>query len=138
MLIKQLYVFVENQQGKLREITDILSQAQVDIRALSIADTTNFGILRLIVSDPEQAVAALKKQGFTVSLTEVIGIGVDDKPGGLAHALDVLGEAGLDVEYLYAFVSKSEKACVILRLEDNQKALDALKAAGVPVLKELY
>ena len=139
MLIKQLSVFVENQPGKLAEITGILAEKKVDIRALSIADTTHFGILRLIVSNPEQAEDALKEQGYTVSLTDVIGVGVEDRPGGLAEALAVLNEKGIAVEYMYAFVSKAEKtAYVILRVEDNDHALRVLKENNVTVLSEVY
>ena len=97
MVIKQLSVFVENQPGRLSEITDVLSGREINIRALSIADTTNFGILRLIVDHPSRAESALKEQGFTVSQTSVIGVGIEDRPGGLAEALDILREAGMDV-----------------------------------------
>lgn len=141
MVIKQLSVFVENQPGRLAEITDALYKKEIDIRALSIADTTNFGILRLIVNHPARAESALKDQGFTVSQTEVIGVGVTDEPGGLAAALAVLSGAGIAVEYMYAFVSKAEKtAYVILRVEDNEQAEKALRANNIPVLgaEEIY
>ncbi len=141
MIIKQLSVFVENQPGRLAEITDALSKKEIDIRALSIADTTNFGILRLIVNHPSRAESALREQGFTVSQTDVIGIGVEDKPGGLASALKVLSDAHIAVEYMYAFVSKAEKtAYVILRVEDNAFAESVLREHGVPILSaaEIY
>lgn len=141
MVIKQLSVFVENQPGRLAEITDALCKKDIDIRALSIADTTNFGILRLIVNHPSRAETALKEQGFTVSQTDVIGVGVVDQPGGLATALSVLNQAGIAVEYMYAFVSKAEKtAYVILRVEDNEQAEKILRAHHVPVLsaEEIY
>ena len=134
MVIKQLSVFVENQPGRLSEITDVLSSREINIRALSIADTTNFGILRLIVDHPSRAESALKEQGFTVSQTSVIGVGIEDRPGGLA-ALDILREAGMDVEYMYAFVSHAEKtAYVILRVADNDAAEKVLRDHGVPIL----
>ncbi|MBP1737517.1 MAG: amino acid-binding domain protein [Oscillospiraceae bacterium] len=139
MLIKQLSVFVENQKGKLWEITDILRKGEVDIRALTIADTTDFGILRLIVSDPAKAEYSLKEQGFTVSLTDVIAVQVDDRPGALAAVLDVLNQADISVEYMYAFVSKAEDAaCVILRVDDNARALEVLKQNGVRLVSTAY
>ena len=120
MAIHQLSVFVENRKGRLAGITAALAAAKVDIRAVSIADTTDYGILRLIVNQPGRAMEALKAQGMTVSLTEVIGIAVSDQPGGLAKAVGVLAAAGMDVEYMYAFVNPGEDvAYVILRVEDN-------------------
>lgn len=136
MFIKQLSVFVENKPGRLSEISTILEQHKIDIRALSIADTTDFGILRLIVNNPDQAEKSLKEAGFAVSLTQVIAIGIDDKPGGLAKALNLLYNANIGVEYMYAFVSrKGEKAYVILRLEDNEKAVEMFKQSGVELLE---
>lgn len=141
MVIKQLSIFVENQPGRLAEITNALCQKDIDIRALSIADTTNFGILRLIVNHPARAESILKEQGFTVSQTDVIGVGVTDEPGGLARALNVLNEAQIGVEYMYAFVSKAEKtAYVILRVENNAQAIEVLEDNGIKVLshEEIY
>ena len=136
MTVNQLSVFVENKQGRLSEITSILQQNQVDIRALSIADTTHFGILRLIVDKPAQAETALKEAGFTVSLTPVIAIGVADRPGGLAEALALLRDGGISVEYMYAFVSrKKDSAFVILRVDDNGKAVELMKNGGFSVLQ---
>ncbi|MDR0903744.1 MAG: acetolactate synthase [Ruminococcus sp.] len=129
MLIKQLSVFVENKKGRLSAITDILRQGGIDIRALSVADTKDFGILRLIVNDVDKAYAALKGGDCLVSLTDVIAVQIKDKPGGLADAMDLLTEAGISVEYMYAFISKSEGAAsVILRVDDNQKAINVLSA----------
>ena len=135
MVIKQLSVFVENQPGRLAEVTDVLSKNDIDIRALSIADTTNFGILRLIVDHPARAESRLKEQGFTVSQTAVLGGGITDQPGGLAVALRILADEGITVEYMYAFVSKAEKtAFVILRVENNAQAEQVLSAKGIPIL----
>lgn len=136
MVIKQLSVFVENQPGRLSEITDVLSGREINIRALSIADTTNFGILRLIVDHPSRAESALKEQGFTVLPRRAfIGVGIEDRPGGLAEALNILREAGMDVEYMYAFVSHAEKtAYVILRVADNDAAEKVLRDHGIPIL----
>lgn len=127
MLIKQISVFVENKPGRLAEITSVVAQVGVDIRAMSIADTTDFGILRLIVNRPDDAEKALKQAGMTVSITHVIAIGIDDTPGGFATAVKVLAENNITIEYMYAFISRDhKKAYVIIRVDDNQKAIDAL------------
>lgn len=141
MTTKQLSVFVENKPGRLAEITKILEEINVDIRALSIADTTHFGILRLIVNDPDAAEKALKDAGFTVSLTRVIAIEVRDEPGGLSRVLRHLTEADITVEYMYAFITKKEKsAYVIIRVEDNQKAVLVLEEHQISVIcgSDLY
>lgn len=135
MFIKQLSIFVENKPGRLATITNLLKQNDIDIRALSIADTRDFGIMRLIVNDPENAEKVFKDAGCTVSLTNVIAIGIDDKPGGLAGAMDVLYANNISVEYMYAFISKTDNtAYVILRVENNEKALEALKDNNVQIL----
>ncbi len=137
MFIKQLSIFVENKSGRLAEITSIIAKAEIDIRALSVADTTNFGILRLIVDKPDEAEAALKAAGLTVSLTSVIAIGIPDQPGGFAEAAKALADAAIDVKYMYAFISRDQgRACVILRVEDNDTAIAALKARGIEILDE--
>lgn len=136
MIIKQISVFVENKAGRLAEITEILAKTNVDIRALSIADTTKFGILRLIVNKPEETEMALKVAGLTVSLTDVIAISITDEPGGLAVAMKALNAADIGVEYMYAFIgTPHKKAYVILRVEDNQKAIEVLTNAGIDLLK---
>lgn len=136
MIIKQISVFVENKAGRLAEITEILAKTNVDIRALSIADTTKFGILRLIVNKPEETENALKAAGLTVSLTDVIAISITDEPGGLAVAMKALNAADIGVEYMYAFIgTPHKKAYVILRVEDNQKAIEVLTNAGIDLLK---
>lgn len=135
MLIKQLSIFVENKAGRLAQIAAVIAEAGIDIRALSIADTTNFGILRLIVDKPGEAEQALKDAGLTVSLTNVIAIGIPDHPGGFASAMKCLADAGMGIEYMYAFISRDQgRACVILRVEDNEKAIAALKQGGVEIL----
>ncbi|MEG1849343.1 MAG: ACT domain-containing protein [Oscillospiraceae bacterium] len=135
MLIKQLSVFVENRPGRLSEITGVLRDAKVDIRALTIADTTDFGILRLIVDNPEKAQAALREAKLTVSITSVIGVRLPDAPGGLCGALEALRDADVSVEYCYAFISHSSNdAHVILRVDQAQKAIDTLGAAGYQFL----
>lgn len=135
MILKQISVFVENRSGRLSEITEVLAGSQVDIRALSIADTTNFGILRLIVNRPETAYQALKAAGCTVSITEVIAIVVEDRPGTLSAALTALAADGVSVEYMYAFTSReSGTANVILRVDNNEKALSVLAEKGIKTL----
>lgn len=137
MIIKQLSIFVENKQGRLAYITDILSKAGANIRALSIADTTDFGILRLIVDKPEESAEKLKQAGITVSVTNVIAIGIDDVPGAFSVPMKILADAGVDVEYMYAFITrKSEKAYVILRVADNDSAAKVLLENGVELLDE--
>lgn len=135
MLIKQLSVFVENKKGRLSEITEVLAKNQINMDALSIADTTDFGILRVIVNEPEKAEAALKEAGMTVKCTEVIAVSVDDTPGALHGALDVLTRADISIEYVYAFMGKSRPdALVILRVDRPQEAVKVLKDGGVRVI----
>ena len=141
MLVKQISVFLENKEGRVAQVTQILSESDINIRALSIADTTEFGILRLIVDKPELAENALKADGFTVGITEVIAVSIKDEPGGLAKALKMLHDDKISVEYIYAFISKtSHKANVILRVEDCKRAIESLEAGGFFVLKasEVY
>ncbi|MCL2031321.1 MAG: ACT domain-containing protein [Oscillospiraceae bacterium] len=141
MLIHQISVFVENRTGRLSDITGVLARNNIDIRALSIADTTDFGILRLIVNEPEKAVAALKGEGITVSKTEVVAVRLADEPGALHDILEALRERDIVVEYAYAFLTRKDAdACVILRVEDNEKAVEALKTKGQTLLTgaELY
>lgn len=136
MFIQQLSIFVENKPGRLASITKLLKDNNIDIRALSIADTRDFGIMRLIVNNPSKAEKVFKEAGCTVSLTNVIAIGIEDKPGGLSEAMDILYANNISVEYMYAFISKTENtAYVILRVENNDKALEALKENNVKVLK---
>lgn len=137
MNIKQLSIFVENKKGRLADITEILSNVGANIRALSIADTTDFGILRIIVDTPDAAALALKEAGVTVSITNVIAVGIDDVPGAFARPMRILSDAGIDVEYMYAFITrKSEKAYVILRVADNDEASKVLLSNGVEILSE--
>jgi hypothetical protein len=133
--VKQISVFIENRSGRLREVADILGKNKINIRALSLADTSDYGILRLIVDKPHEALAVLRKANFTLSETDVIAVEVSDRPGGLAEVLDVLGNSGINVEYMYAFVEKSsENAVMIFRIEDIDKAVKALKAGNVTIL----
>ncbi len=131
MAIKQLTVFVENKQGALVSITETLAKHNVNIRALSIADTEEFGILRLIVNEEDVALKTLADEGYLIKTTDVVGVKIGDEPGKLSKALDVLDKAGINVEYLYAFMTRTEKhAYVVLRVADNAKAEKALEDAG--------
>ena len=131
MSIKQLTVFVENKQGALVSITDTLAENNVNIRALSIAETEDFGILRLIVNDEETAKKTLTENGYLIKVTNVVGVKIGDAPGKLTEALRVLDKAGINMEYLYAFMARTEKhAYVVLRVEDDEIAESALEAAG--------
>ena len=137
MSLKQLTVFVENKPGALVAITDTLAQHQVNIRALSIADTQEFGILRLIVSDNDTALVTLNREGYLIKTTDVVGVKIGDQPGKLSKALQVLDEAGINMEYLYAFMSRTEKhAYVVLRVADNAAAESALEAAGFHLITD--
>lgn len=141
MVVKQISVFLENKSGRLAEVTRILGEQNIDISALSIADTTNFGILRLIVNKPEEAEIALKEQGFTVTGTSVLAIAIDDTPGSLAKALEAITLKGISIDYMYAFIGKTEaKALVILKVDDIDNAIDSLKSKDIRVLNadEVY
>jgi hypothetical protein len=141
MKIKQISVFLENRKGRLWEALDTLAAAKINIRTLSIADTSEFGILRLIVPDPDKAAKALEKANFTVRENNVIAVGVPDRPGGLASVLKVLSDADINVEYLYAFAEKNgDHAVVVIRTEKNDAGIKALKEAGVAILtpKQVY
>ena len=129
MIIKQISAFVENRPGRLAEITSILAENNVDMRALSIADTTDFGILRIIVDNPATVADLMRKNNITVSVNEVLAVKLDDKPGALSMLLTRFSEEGISVEYLYAFVAKEEMggAYVVIRVEDNEKAQHILE-----------
>ena len=135
MKVEQISVFVENKSGRLAEVARTLGDAKVNIRALSIADSSDFGILRIIVNDKETAAAVLKQKGFTVSKTEVVAVEVSDQPGGLAQILNLLEKEKLNVEYMYAFLARrSDSAVIVFRFEQNDSAIKVLSAAGVPIL----
>ena len=137
MAVKQISIFVENKEGRIKKAIDTLAKENINIRALSIADTTKYGILRLIVSDNEKAIAALEKDGFIVKENEVIILAVPDEPNGLNSTLEVFDEKGINLEYLYAFVSsKTDEAIVVMRLENMEKAIEALGESNVKILDE--
>lgn len=137
MAIKQLSIFVENKQGRLVEITKMLADSGINMRALSIADTKDFGILRLIVDDTQKACLVLADNGVMVKITDVVAVEMPHRTGSLNAALTVLDMAGINVEYLYAFLSSSgQGAYVVLRVADNAEAERALKAEGYNVLDD--
>ncbi|TKJ44719.1 amino acid-binding protein [Candidatus Aerophobetes bacterium Ae_b3b] len=135
MAVRQISVFLENKIGRLAEITQILGNKEINIRALAIADTTEFGILRMIVDRPQKAYEALEERGFTVSQTEVVVVEVEDKPGGLAQVMAILGKEGINVEYLYAFVApRGRGALVVLKIEEKKATVDLLQEKKVKIL----
>ena len=137
MAIKQLTIFVQNSKGTVATVTDILSKNDINIRALSIAETTDFGILRLIVNDEKTAEKVLGEQGYLIKTIDVVGVKIGDAPGKLTAALDVLDKADVNVEYLYAFMARTEKhAYVVLRVEDNSIAENALENAGFHLITD--
>lgn len=136
MKIKQISVFIENTSGRLCEVTELLGKNNINIRALSLADTSDFGILRLIVNEPDRAYDLLKENEFTVGRTEVIAVEVPDVPGGLSGVLKVLGDSNVNVEYMYAFVEMSgDCAVMIFRFDETDKALAVLNEAGFGTIK---
>ena len=137
MSIKQITVFVQNKKGTLVSLTETLSKNNVNLRALSIAETQDFGILRLIVNDEKTAEKVLSENGYVMKVIDVVGVKIADDPGKLTEALDVLDKADINVEYLYAFMARTEKhAYVVLRVEDNEHAELALEKAGFHIVTD--
>ena len=137
MSLKQLTIFVENKKGALVNVTRVLADNNVNLRALSIADTQDFGILRLIVNDNDTATKALQDEGYMISTTDVVGVKIGDQPGKLSKALEILQDADINMEYLYAFMARTEKhAYVVLRVADNDAAEKALENAGFHMITD--
>ena len=140
-MLKQLSLFLENKPGRLANVCRAMAEEGLNIRALSIADTTDFGVLRLIVDNPELAETKLKARGFLVSITDVVGIKVADRPGGLSAALNHFEKVGISVEYMYAFLGRDgDQAMVILRLNDNAKGIELIKGSNIELMtpEEVY
>jgi hypothetical protein len=136
MKVEQISIFIENKSGRLAEITRILGDAGINIRALSLADTSDFGILRLIVNDVETAKTVLKEKGFTVSKTEVVAVEVPDHPGGLSSLLQTLDADQINVEYMYAFVERcGGNAVIIFRFDETDKAIATLQGSSFHILE---
>jgi hypothetical protein len=137
MAIKQLTVFVQNKKGTVVSITNILSKNNINLRALSIAETQDFGILRLIVNDEKTAEKVLTENGYIIKAIDVVGVKISDEPGKLTEALSILDKEDINVEYLYAFMARTEKhAYVVFRVEDNAVAEAALTNAGFKMISE--
>jgi len=132
--IKQISLFVENKPGRMAKVSKTLSDANVNIRALTIAEAGDFGVIRMVVDDPEKGYKVLKDNGFTVSTTEVLAVEMKDTPGGLYTIVNALGESGVNVDYAYAFVTaKAQKAMLILRVDDIARAREALETKGIKI-----
>jgi hypothetical protein len=137
MTLRQISVFLENKKGRMAEVIGLIAREKVNIRALSLADTADFGVLRLIVNDTEKCFASLKKAGFVAQKTEVLAVEIPDRPGGLQGVLEVFDRAELNIEYMYAFVErKADSAIVIFRTDQPEKAARAIAAEGITVLNE--
>lgn len=136
MSIKQISVFLENKSGQLADVSAVLAENDMNLRALSIADTKDYGILRIIVPDADSAMQALRAAGYTCKITDVLAVEIDDSPGGMARALTALSGTGISVEYAYAFIShKAGCAHMILRVSENEKTVEALKKAQIRTLE---
>lgn len=138
MNIKQISVFLENKPGALYAMTGVLAQNQVDLRALSVAETKDFGIVRMIADDMYKATTVLKEAGYIHSITPVLGVAIDDVPGGLNRVLQVLTDAKVNVEYMYAFLGgkKANHAYMVFRVENNEAATAALAARGIKTVEQ--
>ncbi len=135
MSVRQISIFLENKKGRLAEVTRLLAARRINIRALSLADTADFGILRIIVNDPDACLAVLKQNSIIAQVTEVLAVEMEDKPGGLERVLAVLDAAGLNVEYMYAYVEKTkDNAIVICKIDDRERAARVLKEKGIGTL----
>ncbi len=135
MIIKQLSVFLENKTGRLYEVSQLLGDAGINMSAFSVADTSEFGILRLIVSDPDKALQILRDAEFSVRLTDVVCLNSPNKPGALAKALDILSREGVFIEYLYAYSMDNHTANIVLKPDDINKCIDVLQAHQMELVK---
>lgn len=136
MKVEQISIFIENKSGRLAEVTRVLGEAEINIRALSLADTSDFGILRLIVNKTDEAKAVLKSKGFTVNKTDVVAVEVPDRPLGLNSILEILDQGKVNVEYMYAFVERcGENAVIIFRFDNTDDAILVLTQGGITILK---
>jgi hypothetical protein len=139
MIVDQISIFIENKLGTLAEVTETMGEAGIDLRALSLADTADFGVLRVIADDPRKALELLRAAGFVVSVTQTLAVPIKDSPGGLARVLRILADAGISVEYSYAFITRKEgDAYVILRVADNARAQKALSEKGINADENIF
>ncbi len=138
--VKQLSIFLENRKGRLLEVTQALKDANINIRALALAESAEFGILRLVVNNPEKAKSALSASGFTVKEQDVFAVEVEDAPGSFCEVVRILSESDINVDYTYAFVGESKRAVLIFKVEDSllEKALSALQGGGVDLVEPMF
>lgn len=138
MTVKQISVFLENKPGRLAEFSDVLSKNDIDLRALSLAEAEDFGIVRIIVDDVYKTSTVLKDANYVFSITKVLAVSIPDEPGGLSKVIRVLGDSDVNVEYMYAFITRKKGfAYMIFRVEDNQKAVQVLQQSGIrPICQE--
>jgi len=137
MKVKQISVFLENKKGRLYDVSALLAKETINIRALNIAETDDFGVLRMVVDRPVEALAALKTGGFVANTTDIVAVEIDDTPGGLSKILKVLSDADVNVEYMYGFIEKrSNNAIMVFRFESPEKAITILSGAGIKVINE--
>ena len=135
MKLNQISVFLENTKGRLYEVASLLGKGKINIRALTIAETQDFGVLRIVVDKPDQAVAILKKKGFVTNLADIVAVEVNDRPGGLSAILKVLNDNAINVEYMYGFVEKSsDKALLVFRFDDPDKAIGVLRKNRITIV----
>ncbi len=135
MFIKQISVFMENRPGRLAEITKLLSENNIDMRAVNIADTTDFGILRMIVDEPEKAAETLRNNEMIASVADVIAVSIPDKIGSFHQVIGLLGDNDISVEYIYSFIGeKSDKAGIIIKTDNTEKTVEVLQNGGIPIL----
>jgi hypothetical protein len=137
MKVTQISIFLENRKGRLFEVTRLLGKSGINIRALNIAETDDFGVLRLVVDKPEEALSVLKAGGFVANTTDIVAVEVPDRPGGLSEVLSVIAQGGLNVEYMYGFVEKkTDQALLVFRFDNTEKAITALKAGRIRIITE--
>ena len=137
MTVRQISVFLENRPGALHEFTQLLEAHNIDLRALSLADSEDFGIVRVIVDDPLRASQVLKEEGYVSSMTKVLAVEIEDKPGALVGILNVLGEKKINLEYMYAFLAKkANSAFVVFRVADNDEAIRVLSESGIHTVSQ--
>ncbi len=135
MKVKQISVFLENTTGRLAEVTKTIAEAGINLRAISIADTADFGILRMIVDKPDQGMEVLKKAEFTAKLTDVIGIVLNDKPGGLLTVMEIFNRDGVNIEYLYSsLINENDSVVIIFKVEDIEHGLEIVEKAGLEAI----
>ena len=135
MLVNQIAVFLENQRGKVKGVTDVLKEAGINMLAVSIADTKDFGILRAITDNNEKAIKVLKSKGFVVLSNDLIGVEVDNKPGGLGEVLGILDELQIDIEYLYSYVVSDGKAVILFKVSEVEKTIELIKSKDVKLIE---